>query len=36
LEQSGAKPARTAFAHVPVAKPEKLADADAIEPVPES
>jgi NAD(P)H:quinone oxidoreductase type IV len=30
LEKSGAKAARTAFAHVPVAKPEKLADADAI------
>ena len=30
LEKSGAKAARTAFAHVPVAKPEQLADADAI------
>ena len=30
LEKTGAKAARTAFAHVPVAKPEKLADADAI------
>jgi NAD(P)H dehydrogenase (quinone) len=30
LEKSGAKAARTAFADVPVAKPEKLADADAI------
>jgi NAD(P)H dehydrogenase (quinone) len=30
LEKSGAKAARTTFAHVPVAKPEKLADADAI------
>jgi NAD(P)H dehydrogenase (quinone) len=30
LEKSGAKAARIAFAHVPVAKPEKLADADAI------
>ena len=30
LEKSGAKAARTAFAHVPIAKPEKLADADAI------
>jgi NAD(P)H:quinone oxidoreductase type IV len=30
LEKSGANAARTAFAHVPVAKPEKLADADAI------
>src|ERR1700674_3892787 len=30
LEKTGAKAARAAFAHVPVAKPEKLADADAI------
>ena len=30
LEQSGAKAARAAFARVPVAKPEQLADADAI------
>jgi NAD(P)H:quinone oxidoreductase type IV len=30
LEQSGAKAARAAFAHVPVIKPEQLADADAI------
>src|SRR6202521_3085205 len=30
LEKTGAKAARTTFAHVPVAKPEKLADADAI------
>lgn len=30
LEKSGAKAARAAFADVPVAKPEKLADADAI------
>ena len=30
LEQSGAKAARAAFAHVPVGKPDQLADADAI------
>ncbi|MDF3831988.1 NAD(P)H:quinone oxidoreductase [Cupriavidus basilensis] len=30
LEKSGAKAARVAFAHVPVAQPDKLADADAI------
>ena len=30
LVQSGAKAARAAFAHVPVAKPEQLAEADAI------
>ncbi len=30
LEKSGAKVARAAFARVPVAKPEQLADADAI------
>lgn len=30
LEESGAKEARQAFAHVPVARPEQLADADAI------
>lgn len=30
LERSGAKAARQAFAHVPVAEPEKLAQADAI------
>lgn len=30
LERSGAKQVRAAFAHVPVAKPEDLADADAI------
>jgi NAD(P)H dehydrogenase (quinone) len=30
LEKSGAKTARAAFAHVPVAKPEQLAEADAI------
>jgi NAD(P)H:quinone oxidoreductase type IV len=30
LEKSGAKAARSAFAHVPVARPEQLADADAI------
>jgi NAD(P)H:quinone oxidoreductase type IV len=30
LEKSGAKAARAAFADVPVAKPEKLAEADAI------
>jgi len=30
LEKSGAKAARQAFAHVPVATPEHLADADAI------
>jgi NAD(P)H dehydrogenase (quinone) len=30
LEKSGAKAARSAFAHVTVAKPEQLADADAI------
>jgi NAD(P)H dehydrogenase (quinone) len=30
LEKSGAKAARAAFAHVPVATPEQLADADAI------
>jgi NAD(P)H dehydrogenase (quinone) len=30
LEKSGAKTARQAFAHIPVAKPDKLAEADAI------
>ncbi len=30
LEQSGAKQARQAFAHIPVAKPDDLADGDAI------
>jgi NAD(P)H dehydrogenase (quinone) len=30
LEKSGAKAARAAFAHVPLAKPDQLADADAI------
>ncbi len=30
LEKSGAKSARQAFAHIPVAKPENLAEADAI------
>jgi NAD(P)H dehydrogenase (quinone) len=30
LENSGAKAARAAFAHVPVIRPEQLADADAI------
>ncbi len=30
LEHSGAKQAREAFAHIPVAKPDDLADADAI------
>ena len=30
LEKSGAKQARAAFAHIPVATPEQLADADAI------
>jgi NAD(P)H dehydrogenase (quinone) len=30
LEQSGAKKAREAFAHIPVAKPDDLADADAV------
>lgn len=30
LEKSGAKAARSAFAHVPVIRPEQLADADAI------
>ncbi len=30
LEESGAKKAREAFAYIPVAKPEDLADADAI------
>jgi NAD(P)H dehydrogenase (quinone) len=30
LEKSGAKAARAAFAHVPVARPEQLPDADAI------
>src|ERR1700674_2824241 len=30
LQQSGAKAARAAFAHVPFAKPEQLPDADAI------
>ncbi len=30
LERSGAKAARQAFAHVPVAQPQQLADADAI------
>lgn len=30
LEKSGAKQARAAFAHIPTAKPEDLADADAI------
>jgi NAD(P)H dehydrogenase (quinone) len=30
LEQAGAKQARAAFAHIPVAKPDDLADADAL------
>lgn len=30
LEKSGAKTARAAFAHIPVARPEQLAEADAI------
>ena len=30
LERSGAKQARAAFAHIPVAKPDDLADADAL------
>jgi NAD(P)H:quinone oxidoreductase type IV len=30
LEKSGAKAARQAFAHVPIAQPQQLADADAI------
>lgn len=30
LEKSGAKAAKAAFTHVPIAKPEQLADADAI------
>jgi NAD(P)H:quinone oxidoreductase type IV len=30
LEKSGAKAARAAFAHIPVARPEQMADADAI------
>jgi len=30
LEQSGARQAREAFAHIPVAKPRQLADADAV------
>jgi NAD(P)H dehydrogenase (quinone) len=30
LEKSGAKAARAAFAHVPMARPDQLADADAI------
>ena len=30
LEKSGAKRAREAFAHIPVAKPDDLADADAV------
>ncbi len=30
LEKSGAKAARAAFAHVPVARPEQLAEADAV------
>jgi NAD(P)H dehydrogenase (quinone) len=30
LEKSGATPARAAFAHVPVAKPTQLAEADAV------
>jgi NAD(P)H:quinone oxidoreductase type IV len=30
LERGGAKAARAAFAHIPVAKPEQLAEADAI------
>lgn len=30
LEKSGAKAARAAFAHIPVAKPEQLSEADAI------
>jgi NAD(P)H dehydrogenase (quinone) len=30
LEKSGAAPARAAFAHVPVAKPTQLAEADAV------
>jgi len=30
LEKAGAKAARTTFAHIPIAKPDELADADAI------
>ena len=30
LEKAGAKAARTTFAHIPIAKPDQLADADAI------
>jgi NAD(P)H:quinone oxidoreductase type IV len=30
LEKAGAKAARTAFAHIPFAKPDQLADADAV------
>ena len=30
LQQSGAKPARAAFAHIPIAKADQLADADAV------
>ena len=30
LEKAGAKAARTAFAHIPLAKPDQLADADAV------
>ena len=30
LEQTGAKKARAAFAHIPIAKPDQLAEADAI------
>lgn len=30
LEKSGAKAAKAAFAHIPIAKPEQLAEADAI------
>ncbi len=30
LEESGAKAARSAFTHIPVAKPEQLAEADAV------
>ena len=30
LEKSGAKKARAAFAHIPIAKPDDLADADAV------
>jgi NAD(P)H dehydrogenase (quinone) len=30
LEQSGARPARERFGHIPIARPDQLADADAI------